>query len=120
MAQLTRGYPYAFQVLGYYSWENNKNYQQALEAYQQHLDEYVYEKIWSELSRKDRQVILAIAQSDRSVKSIRAILDMADNQFSPYRQRLLRKGIIEATGYGMLDFTLPFFQEYAQAQQFTV
>ena len=120
MAQLTRGYPYAFQVLGYYSWENNKNYQQALEAYQQHLDEYVYEKIWSELSRKDRQVILAIAQSDRSVKSIRTILDMTDNQFSPYRERLLRKGIIEATGYGMLDFTLPFFPEYAQARQFTV
>ena len=118
MAQLTKGYPYAFQVLGYFAWECGRDFRQAMEPYQQHLDEYVYEKIWAELSVRDREVVCAIAKSDGSIKSVRSILGMRDNQFSPYRQRLLRKGIVEATAYGRLEFTLPLFPEYVIAQSF--
>ncbi len=116
MAKLTKGYPYAFQVLGYYTWEYDRDFRRVMEPYQQHLDEYVYEKIWAELSKKDKKVVLAISQSDGSVKSIRDILGMDDNQFSPYRQRLIRKGIIASDGYGTLKFTLPLFKEYVETQ----
>ena len=34
---------------------------------------------------------------------------METNQFNPYRQRLIRKGIVDGSTYGMLHFTLPLF-----------
>lgn len=52
MAELTKGYPFAFQVLGYLTWNNHGNYREVLEEYEQYLSEFVYDKIWSELSRR--------------------------------------------------------------------
>lgn len=46
LASLTKGYPFAFQVLGYLYWENRdkKTLEQILPEYDQYLDEYVYSK----------------------------------------------------------------------------
>lgn len=113
MALLTKGYPYAFQVLGYYTWKNDGNYQASMEQYKLHLDSYVYDKIWSELSAKDQKVLHAVASAnDSRVKSIRELLSMEDRQFSPYRERLIRKGLVESTSRGTLELTLPLFREY--------
>ncbi|MCR5665563.1 MAG: ATP-binding protein [Eubacterium sp.] len=113
MAALTLGYPFAFQVLGYMTWKYNGNYKDALSEYRQYLEEYVYEKIWSELSPKDRQVAYAIAKcSNDTIKDIREILDMQTNEFNPYRKRLLRKGIINGESRGHVHFTLPLFDEF--------
>lgn len=113
MAQMTNGYPFAFQALGYLTWEENGNYLAAKEKYEQYLEEYVYEKIWAELSAKDRLVAKAIAGSGTgSVKDIRTALQMTSNEFNPYRSRLLRKGIVDGGEYGKLSFTLPFFADY--------
>ena len=56
MAKLTKGYSFAFQVLGYLAWENNGFNKKVLSSYKQYLEDYVYEKIWSELSMQDRTV----------------------------------------------------------------
>ena len=61
MAELTRGYPFAFQVLGYLTWNHSGHYEAVLEEYEQYLSEFVYDKIWSELSQKDRIVARGIA-----------------------------------------------------------
>ena len=50
MAKVTRGYSFAFQVLGYFTWENGGDYKKAIGKFRQYLDEYVYDKVWSELS----------------------------------------------------------------------
>ena len=44
MTSLTKGYPFAFQVLGYLYWENRstKNIDEILPEYDQYLEEYVY------------------------------------------------------------------------------
>ena len=46
MTSLTKGYPFAFQVLGYLYWENRstKNIDEILPEYDQYLEEYVYSK----------------------------------------------------------------------------
>ena len=65
------------------------------------------------MSPKDRIVANALAKSeDRTAESVKAVLNMKQNEFSPYRKRLLDKGIISSTGHGLMDFTLPFFDEY--------
>lgn len=113
MASLTKGYPFAFQVLGYLTWNQHGDYQSILPQYQQYLSEFVYDKLWSELSAKDKMVARGIAQvNSGKISEIRAILHMETNEFNPYRKRLIRKGLIDGDTRGYVKFTLPFFEEY--------
>ncbi len=113
MAKLTRGYPFAFQVLGYLTWNNHEDYKSIINEYMQYLSEFVYDKIWSELSLKDRQVAIGIAQvPDGKILDIRNLLDMETNEFNPYRKRLIKKGILSGETRGYVSFTLPLFSEY--------
>ena len=48
MADLAKGYPFAFQVLGYLTWNHNGDYLSVMGEYEQYLSEFVYDKIWSE------------------------------------------------------------------------
>jgi len=59
---MTNGYAYAFQVLGWQIF-NNGDSKLAFEQYRQQLDNYVYDKIYSKLSRKDKTVIYACAKT---------------------------------------------------------
>ena len=113
MAKETKGYPFAFQVLGYLCWKTKKHWNNVLAEYQQKLEDYVYEKIWSELSIHDKEVLTAMLVSkDNKVTTIRTITNMTTNQFSVYRNRLIKKGIIYAPDYGRLDFSLPKFDRF--------
>lgn len=113
MARLTNGYSYAFQLLGYFTWENGGDYKKAMDSYRQYLDEYVYDKIWSELSPKDQKILYGIATSTSSVvQDIRRTLKMETNEWNPYRRRLIRKGLIDGSNRGKVTFTLPQFNEY--------
>ena len=113
MAKYTKGYPFAFQVLGYLTWENQGNYKDVLPQYRQYLEEYVYEKIWSELSAKDKQIVYAVANCPSGkVKDIREWLKIETNAFNPYRKRMIKKGIVDGSEYGVVKFTLPFFERF--------
>ena len=48
---------------------------------------------------------------------IKELLGLKQNEFSPYRKRLIDKGIITSTGHGSFEFTLPFFDEYDLEQE---
>lgn len=117
MADLTKGYSFAFQVLGYLTWEAKGDYRAVRGRYRQYLEEYVYEKIWSELSEKDREVAKAIALSpDGRILGIRQRLEMSTNEFNPYRKRLIQKGLVNGNTRGYVRFTLPLFDEFAAEQ----
>lgn len=113
MASLTNGYSFAFQTLGYLTWNNNGNFEGIKDQYKQYLEEYVYEKIWRELSALDQRVAWGIANvPSGKIQDIRKVLNMTTNQFNPYRRRLIRKGIIDGTQHGIVKFTLPLFREF--------
>lgn len=119
MTGLTKGYPFAFQVLGYLSWENKgiKTMEQILPEYDQYLDEYVYGKIWSELSELDRKILIEMSVSgETKVKNIRNSIGMKSELFSVYRERLKRKGILDTSKYGEVSFALPRFAEFVLAR----
>ena len=114
MARHTNGYSYAFQLLGYLAWERGGLSEQTLEEYKLQLFELSYDKVWSELSPGDRRVAYGIASaSSPSVQDIRDFLGLESNQLSPYRRRLIRKGIVDGSQRGRLTFCLPYFDEYA-------
>ena len=113
MARFTRGYSYAFQVLGYLCYKHSAEYEDVVPEFDGYMESYVYDKIWSELSGVDKNVVRAMAAaSDTKVQTIRNEIGMSSNQFTIYRERLLRKGIVESSEYGHLDFTLPRFREF--------
>lgn len=113
MAQMTKGYPFAFQVFGYFAWRSGSFNEQTVDECKQYLDDYAYEKIWSELSAGDKEVARAIAQAPSSkVHDVRQVANMSTNQFNPYRDRLVKKGVVDGTTYGHVSFTLPLFDRY--------
>ena len=115
MAKITKGYSYAFQVLGFLVWKKQGYHDSIMPEYLQYLEEYVYEKLWSELSMKDKELLFALARSETGkVQDIQNILGIQHNQFTPYQKRLLQKGIIESKTHGYIDFALPMFREYVE------
>lgn len=116
MAKLTKGYSFAFQVLGYFTWKMNGDYNAALPDYQQYLEDYVYEKIWSEMSSGDRKLAYGIAKSATGKASeIKTILEIENNEYTPYRDRLVKRGILDGSEHGHLKFILPLFEKYVLA-----
>lgn len=85
-----------------------------IDEFDAYLAEYVYDKIWSELSGRDRDAVRAIASSeDGKVESARSAASMSSSEFSVYRSRLLKRGLVVSERFGYLRFTLPRFGEYA-------
>ena len=115
MAKITLGYSFAFQVLGYFTWKYDGDYKKALSDYRQYLEEYVYEKIWSEMSAGDRKLAYGVAMSQTGkAKEIREILNLEDNEYSPYRNRLVKRGILDGNQHGYVKFTLPLFDSFVK------
>lgn len=114
MAAVTKGYAFAFQTIGYFTWEHPDDGDTALAQARAYLNEFAYRKIWSELSGKDKEVVLGVAKSGTGeIALIRRILDYTTNQFNPYRDRLIKAGIITGNEPGLVEFALPWFGEFA-------
>ena len=115
MAVLTKGYSFAFQALGYSRWRNRDSMDRCLAEYRLLLEEYVYEKIWSELSAKDKRIADGIAHCpDGKIASINQYLGLKPDEINQYRRRLIRKGIVSGEEYGRLQFTLPMFEDFVR------
>jgi len=113
MAKLTSGYAFAFQILGYLTFKNNSDYKSVHDEYLVFLEEYSYNKIWSELSQIDKKILYNMAINNSSnIKDIMSLLDMDNNHFNPYRKRLIDKGVLKSDTRGTLSFSLPLFKEF--------
>lgn len=121
MAIITKGYSFAFQVLGYLAFENKGDYNSVLPKFRQYLDEYVYDKIWSELSPKDKVILNAISRVESGkIEEIRQLLDLDSNEFNPYRKRLINKGLIDGAERGYVRIVLPMFKEFVLDNSYTI
>jgi hypothetical protein len=118
MTSLTKGYPFAFQVLGYLRWKNKSELDVLLPEYDQYLDEYSYDKIWSELSEGDKELLYAIAVKGGKVKTHELIecTELKSNYISVYRDRLKKRGILDTSNYGYMSFLLPRFDVFVNSK----
>ena len=113
MAEFSKGYPYAYQLLGYLCWTKNASWRDVVEEYDTYLEDYVYDKIWSECSAQDKDVLRAISNAPTDkVENIRNVIGMSSNVFTVYRKRLIKKGLIRSTGHGRLELVLPRFDVF--------
>ncbi len=116
LALITKGYAFAFQALGMVFWENRdtKSLGEMLEILDEMLDDFVYKKIWSMLTVKERQIFQTMQDEETSVKDIYTKLSMQPGSFSKYRESLLEKGLIDSNRHGYVIPVLPRFCEIAR------
>lgn len=113
LARLTKGYSFAFQTMGYLYWRSDKQLDEhLLLEYDAMLARYAYEKIWDELSDKDREVVKIVASGQTNVREIREALQISPQLLNVYRRRLMDQGMIDGKKRGQMELTLPRFEEY--------
>ncbi len=116
-AKFTKGYAFAFQLLGYLMYENEAQSlnEELISKYDQYLDEFAYSKIWSGLTRVERKILEAFkSNSYVKVSTILLEANISKEYFSRYRDRLIKKGLIDGSTRGEVIFTLPRFYEFVQ------
>ena len=114
MAAVTKGYAYAFQELGklYFKKQGSHSLEEVMDELKSELFAYSYEKIWEELAEGDRFVLrLLCDREERKRQDILENLGERANQYSVYRDRLKKRGLI-AVRPGYISLSLPFFGEY--------
>lgn len=114
-AKLTKGYAFAFQLLGYLMFEQKKKDidRALLTNFDECLEEYAYDKIWSTLSEVERKIVKSFqSNSTVNVSDILERCAMKKEYFSRYRDRLIKKGIVTSPSRGKLLFALPRYKEF--------
>lgn len=119
MAKLTNGYSYAYQLLGSLMYENDCLLDNNLiDKYDEYLADYVYDKVFADLTNKDEFYLEQIALNDyRKVADLVDNLKITNKVFSPYRDRLIKKGLIISNKQGTIELTLPRLKEYIKNKQ---
>ena len=115
LAKLTKGYAFAYQVVGFIMLKNKYSQinEELLIEVDQYLKEYTYDKTWSELSANDRRFLMGFHNDGiHDVKDLLIDTKMDKKTFSIYRDRLIKKGLINNEGYGKLSLSLPRFYNF--------
>lgn len=75
---------------------------------------YSYEKIWEELTEADRFLVrLLTGKAEYKREEVLALMGERAGNYSMYRDRLLKRGILESR-QAYVSFALPFFAEYVK------
>ncbi len=115
MAAFTKGYSYAFQALGYIMWDKECSLEEAIPAFDEKMAGYCYEKVWEDLSEKEKEIISLLAESgEMRTKDIIAKIGATDKVFSVQRDRLIKKGVVDGSNHGLLRLALPRFEEFVK------
>ncbi len=121
MAVMTKGYPFAYQALGKYVWDekDHEMTSSVLAKFDEALSHYVYEKIWKELSPKDQWNMSFIVKKESiTTAELLELSGQKKNEFSQYRARLRDKGLINVSTRGVISYTLPRFDVFIESQQY--
>ncbi len=125
MANLTKGYSYAFQLLGdiYFRYlQRNQltpsvaNLDKILEQYQITLFNNAYQKIFAGISDVDRKYLVTILDYPKLTDTAK-VMHKSVSYISQYRKRMLDRNIIKPSTYGKVQYTLPLFDQFIKATQ---
>lgn len=109
---LTKGYAYAYQLLGYlYTNEDTIN-EKLLEKFDTSLKDYCYDKIYENIPENELKILKTIPKE--GICSSRYIVDnsgLTIKSISVYKDRLIKRGILR-NKKGVFDIILPRFREF--------
>ncbi|MFR0580794.1 P-loop NTPase fold protein [Limosilactobacillus mucosae] len=125
MANMVRGYSYAFQLLGYLAFEQQAKLQRPIQSadlktieqqYIVQLFDNAYQKIFVDLSTQDKRYLIAVADH-RQFKDVVSLMHQNASYVSQYRRRAIERHLVVPAAYGRVEYTLPYFAEYLKAVQ---
>lgn len=114
MAEITKGYAYAFQQLGSLYFKNRpvERLDDIVEELKSELFSYSYEKIWEELSEEDRYLASLITEKQEYKRDeVLRMMGEKKGNYSIYRDRLKKRGIISVR-QGYIGLNPPFLADY--------
>jgi len=111
LTELTKGYAFAYQVIGYLFSKYHKIdlIYNELDSY---LSLYVYDTIWNALPNNEQSYLSAFDKETMSTSEISKKTGFDEKTCSVYRSRLIKKGLIIGSAYGEVSLTLPRFHVY--------
>lgn len=115
LAELTNGYAFAYQVVGYLF----SKYRKISDIYNeldQYLSSYVYEKIWSALPKNEKAYLSCFSNETMPVDEIIAKVPYNEKSCSVYRDRLIKRGLINGDEHGKVSLVLPRFDIFILKQ----
>ena len=117
LADLTKGYAFAYQTLGYLLYESSKVEitNKLLSDYDYYLEEYVYRRLFVELSEKEKNILIAIA--NKNINTNKELIEagvVSQNDITRYKEKLFKKGVCDISIRGEMHIALPRFKEYLQ------
>ena len=81
-------YAFAFQALGVSYWNNREAGMDAvLEEFDELLDDFVYKKIWSSLTTREREIVRAINTDEVKASEICVRTGISNSSLSQYIQQ---------------------------------
>lgn len=118
LTKITNGYAYGYQLLGNLLFKNNttKINKKILSDYDLLLEDNVYAKIWSFLSKKEKEICFAICKTSK-VALIISYANITNSSLQVYKKRMEKQGIIDTSSRGSISFTLPRFKEFVEFQE---
>ena len=85
------------------------------ELFFKELDKSFFKVRFDKCTPKEQEFLFAIVKCDKlpcTVANVAHILNKELKSISPIRAKLINKGLIYATRYGEIDFTVPKFKEF--------
>ena len=116
LAELTKGYAFAYQVVGYL-FSKYRKIDKIYDELDQYLSIYVYDKIWAVLPNKEKELLKSFDKDEMSIEELLRKTHFDDKAYSVYRQRLIRRGLLASSGHGKIATVLPRFVEYIDKQR---
>jgi hypothetical protein len=121
-AQLTRGFPYLMQLIGYYVIQYTPRGGEVTDAIMDKvekasmgdMEDNVFKPILAPLSDNDKLFLKALARCGGTVTTakLQAALGKKGPALQPYRKRLIEAGVIESPRRGELVFAVPYLSQY--------
>ena len=124
-AEATQGFPYLIQLVGYYLWENiAKSFdgdilEQTMVESKATLFKNVHQLVFNSLTNVEREFIFSMTYDigNTKIADVLTRLEKDKNYITQYRTRLISKGVIKASGHGLITLTYPYMREFLELKR---
>ena len=126
VAQSTKGFALAIQLVGYYLWRQGRpedrltmaDAERAIVRAREEMERSVFLPTLAELRPREHEYLQAMAQDDgpSATSDIAARMGISMTNASNLRRRLIEHGVIHEVRMGLVDFEMPMMREYLQGR----
>ena len=120
--EITSGYPYFIQEFCNIIWDSSNKYsididivEKCICKFTEKLDDGFFRIRYERCSNKEKEFMFAMIKCEGlpcTVSNVATMMKSSVKTISVHRAQLIHKGMIYATGYGEIDFTVPQFDKF--------